>query len=161
MALADSYYFLELEPKVEGEAQTEGFEKMIHVTGFSTGLSLPVHWDTSNGDRTTGMPEVHGFTLSKRKDKASPDLKAALWQAKCYSKATIHLVRQDSKLQKNLEYMKFELDKVYITSIQGEDFETMSLSFNKMKWVYVPQQKGMGAAGNVPFTYDLEKNKAE
>jgi type VI secretion system secreted protein Hcp len=135
---ADMYLKL---PGIDGEATDKGHKNEIDIYSW--------HWGTSQsgGGGGSGKVSVHDISVTKLQDSASPKLAQAAVSGKTFGTVEITLEDRDSGTP--LEYIKYELKDVVISSYQtsggsGGDplpLESLSLNFTKIYFEYKEQDK--------------------
>ena len=153
MAVPDIYLKIDT---VDGEAQDKDHKNWIEVMSFSFGA-------TNAGSGGVGMgsgsskANVGDLHITKYVDKASPGLFQNCCIGKSFSTATLSVRKAGG--DSPVEYLKYDMDEVFITSVQtsGSDgggiaTESASLNFSKMKVTYT-EQNADGSAGNSTDKY--------
>ncbi len=161
--------FLKIEgPDVKGESRVEGHEDSIEILSFSWGVSNPGAIGTIGGGSGGGKVSVSDFKITKRTDKASPQLFRSAVVAEHWvgdeDHAPIRLVMvyspEDS--DESVEVFSIELDNSIISELRGEvvpaargddgdrPTESLSLSFGKIKMNFSDQDDGGNYLGLEP-----------
>ncbi len=145
--------FLKLEG-VEGESQDSKHKGWIDVYSFSLGLSNMGAGHTGGGSGA-GKADITDISLSKQVDKSSATLYKFCYQGKHIKKGSV--VFRKAGGENPVEYLKYDMDEVFITSIQTSDSsgggianESLSLNFSKIKMTY-KMQEDTGSEGAAPF----------
>lgn len=152
--------------KVEGETTDKTYKekKAFEIFSFSLGASNPVTIGSGTSGTGGGKVSISSFNLMKKSDAASP----ALFNACCDGShfTGVHVVLRKSG-GKQLEYLKYDFEEVFVESVQwsgstgGDDTptESLSLAFGKITINYQPQ-KADGTAEGSPKTanWDLRAN---
>lgn len=147
---------------VEGESNTEGYEKWFQITSFSFGVSIQASYGAGKEGGATGQPSISDLSITKIVDKSSPTLFKMCAAGDHFAKVELH-VRKAS-----LTYFKVELEPAIISSIQhggsgGGDLLYESISFNcqQIKTIYQGQaDKGAKGGGEIIGGYNIVKKKA-
>jgi type VI secretion system secreted protein Hcp len=122
---------------IDGEVTDKGHKNEIDVLSWSWGTAH------SGGGGGTGKASVSDITVSKMQDSASTGLAKAALSGKILKKVEIHFEDRDSDTP--LEYYRYELKNVFITSYQisggggGGDplpLESISMNFEEVTWEY-------------------------
>ena len=150
--------FLKLEG-IKGEATAAGHAEEIELLAWSFGLS-------NSGSGTgagagAGKASFSDLSFTAHLDASAPPLMQACATGKHFAKAQL-IQRKAGGTQ--LEYIKIELEEVFVTSVAGGGAEHPSvnytLSFSKIKFEYQPQDaKGAKKGGAIPGTFDLKAVK--
>jgi len=153
--------FLEL-TNVKGESTVKGFEEKMDIHSFSFGVS---NTGTAGygGGAGAGRANVSDLSLGKLVDKATPILYKFCFSGKHIDKATLTVRKAGG--DKPVEYLKYEMTEVFITSVQSSDSaggsiasESLSLNFNKLVMTYSGQDKSGAAKAESPVTLDIAEN---
>lgn len=157
--------FLEIDG-LKGESTSEQGKDQIEILSYSHGVAMPLTFGSSNTSRAHGRCTHQDFTVSKYLDLASPTLNAYCCGGNNIAKMTLHVFKADSETGKPVEFVKYTLENVIVTSVavggSGGDqpTETVTLNYTKVTWEYIQQKhpdKG-GAAGTASTSWDLSKN---
>lgn len=145
--------FLELEG-IDGELKDSQFKDKIDIFSFSIGASNAGkgHYGGGSG---AGKANISDMSIGKLVDKSSATLYKFCYQGKHIAKGTVHIRKAAG--EKPLEYLKYDMTEVFITSVNTSDSagggianELMSLNFSKIKMTY-EMQSDTGAKGASPF----------
>lgn len=157
--------FLQLEG-VDGESTRSGFEKQIEVQSIGFGAQNPTSMGPGAG-RGAGKASLQEIQVTKVADAASPLIFEALTKGKHFptAKITFHRAGGDEAV----DYLVWELEKVYISSYQisgssGMDerpVETIGLDFGKITITYTPQTETGAKGSPVVGTYDVLRVAAD
>jgi type VI secretion system secreted protein Hcp len=126
------------------------------------GVSQPASAVCSTGGRTIGRCYHQTIIVAKLADLASPLLMQACAMGKTYPRAKLEFFRADG--DKPLRYYEVELENVLIAEVaagagEGSPMnEFVALAFSKIKWRYIQQKVGGGAAGCTVGGWDLAAN---
>ena len=128
--------------KINGESQDSKHKDEIEVIAWSWGMQGK---PSLGGGNTSGKATVRELRITKRVDKASTALMAALRNNELITEATLTL----RKIGKNpLEYMQIKIEngRVMSLDVQAGDessspvlLERVAFSFNKINVEYTPQ----------------------
>jgi len=139
---------------INGEAQDEQHKNEIEVLAWSWGMQGRV---SLGGGAATGKATVRELRVTKRVDKASTALMAALRHNEPIKEATL-TIRKAGKSP--LEYLtiKIENGRVMSLDIEAGDtanrpdmFERVTFSFNKIAIQYTPQAADGSAQATSKF----------
>jgi len=149
---------------IKGESQDDKHKDEIDVLSWSWGVTQSGSMHTGGGGGS-GKASFKDIAITKYVDTASPSLIKACSTGD-HIKEALLVVRKAGKDQQ--EYLKYILTDCLISSVStggsgGEDrlTENISINFAKFKVEYRPQNKDGTLGGVLPFTYSIEKNKAE
>ena len=137
----DTYLKIE---EVPGEATAAGMEGTIAILSFSLGASNPATLGPTATGAGAGQVTMSDFNILKKTEKSSAGLFKACATGQHFPKAVVTM-RKAGTTQN--EFLKYEFEKVYVTSIQwagstgGDDSPTESVSFayGKVTVTYTPQ----------------------
>jgi len=152
--------------KVEGETTDTTYKakNAFEIYSFSLGASNPVTIGSGTVGSGGGKVSISSFNVMKKTDKAS----CALFKACCDGShfTAVHVVLRKAG-GKQLEYLKYDFEEVFVESVQwsgssgGDDTptESLSLAFGKVTVTYQPQ-KADGTADGSPKTsnWDMRAN---
>jgi type VI secretion system secreted protein Hcp len=134
---------------LKGESIDDKHKDEIEVLSWSWG----VH-QTGSGHHTggsgTGRVNVSDFTVHYLANLASPNLLLSCFNGKHFKEATLAIRKAGGKQQ--LEYLKYKLEQVFISSVQsgssGDEHasESITLNFEKITVEYTTQ-KADGSKG--------------
>jgi type VI secretion system secreted protein Hcp len=131
--------FLELEG-IDGESKDKQFKDKIDIYSFSLGLSNAAagHYGGGSG---AGKAQITDMSIGKLVDKSSATLYKFCYQGKHIKTGKVHIRKAAG--EKALEYLKYEMDEVFVTSVNTSDSagggianESISLNFSKIKMTY-------------------------
>ncbi|EKE73843.1 MULTISPECIES: Hcp family type VI secretion system effector [Oceanibaculum] len=154
LKIADKY-------AIKGECTLDKHTDEINILGYSTGVAMPLHFDSSGGGRATGRAQVQDITVSKYLDQATPKLNLACCLATELGKIYIYLIRTSG--DKPIEAMTYTLENAMVSSVSlnagGNELPVESVTFNftKITWSYQFETKEGDQKGKVETEYDLEK----
>jgi type VI secretion system secreted protein Hcp len=148
----------------DGESIASGHENEIELLGWNWGVTNQGSSGMGGGSGT-GKASFHDLSITKYVDKATATILGNC--AKGNHFATGVLVCRKVGGDSPLEYLKIEMDQVFVSGVQhggspGDELTVENVTFNfaKMKVVYTPQSASGSAAGNVPFNWDIRKNQS-
>lgn len=146
---------------IKGESQDDKHKDEIDVLSWSWGVSQSGTFHAGGGGGA-GKANVQDLSFTKFLDKASPVLSLMCCNGKEYPEALL-TVRKAG--EKPLEYLKFKMEKVMVTSVStggsgGEDrlTENVTLNFGKFSCEYVPQKPDGSGDAAVKMGWDIAKN---
>lgn len=155
--MAQQDYFLKIDG-IPGESQDSKHKDEIELASFSWGVThVPGH----TGHGGTGRAEFQDFHITRRVDKASPQLFLACASGKHIKEANLS-VRRAGKEQ--LEYLKIKLSDVLVTSLQeggsGGDslMESVSLAFTRFDVEYRPMRADGSLGDAIRAGWDLSRH---
>ena len=149
---------------LDGESKVDGHEGEIDI--------LSVSWGAANhssarfgGGSGTERGECSDLQVTKRIDKATPEIFKKVMSGKHFDKAT--LVMRKATGDDPVEYLKFEMEKVFITGWNpsggggGEHgLESLSMSFEKVKVTYTGQNSDGSPADPIEVGWDIVAHKS-
>jgi type VI secretion system Hcp family effector len=146
--------WLDFEGTIKGEATAPGHVEWIEIEGFSAGSLRSV--TRSGGTTTTGNATGSEIILTKRLDKASPELfKAAVTGSVPYPKATLDINNGAPALA------RIELENVLLAAQTthapsggaARPTESITLNFTKITYIYnLPDTSGIFTTYNFANT---------
>ena len=156
-------YFLDIEG-IKGEAEDFAHREEMELLSWRWGASYT--GQIASGSDQRGKTHIKDLVVTKYIDRASPTLLQRCCSGTESDKATL-TCRKAGMHGAPLEYLKIELRKVLITSIDGGvaapnelGTETITLNFGKVRYTYTPQSDtGLGLA-MVDFEWDIEMHRA-
>jgi type VI secretion system secreted protein Hcp len=141
--------------KIRGEAHDRsGHKDEIEVLGWSWGMQGK---PSLGGGGTSGKATVRELRITKRVDRASTALMAALRTNELIKEATLTLRKMGHR---PLEYLTIKIQEGRVTSFDLEAgdatnapalFERVSFSFSKISIQYTPQAEDGSAEGATSF----------
>jgi len=148
---------------VQGESTVKGFEGKIDVQSFSFGVSNTGTAGMGLG-AGAGRANVSDVSIGKLVDKATPTLYKFCFSGKHFDKGVLTVRKAGG--DKPVEYLKYEFNEVFITSIQTSDSagggiasESVTMNFTKLKMTYNVQEKTGGAGPSIDTTLDVGLNE--
>jgi len=153
---------------IDGDSTISGFEKQIEIVSFSHGVTQPVSSSGSGrGSLTVAQSDHHEFVLHTQMSNHSPKVMLHASNGQHLPKVELTLCRAAG--DKPIEYMKYELEDVVISSYHpagtgsGDDLpmESIGLTYGKMKMTYTASDTTGKAQGKMSASYDRRTGKAE
>lgn len=158
----DIYLFIE---GIKGESTDSAHAGWIEVSSAQCGVTQPTSTTiSSSGGHTAERCEHRTLSLSKLADLSSPVLMQMASMGKTLSKAKLEFMRADSSGTR-IKYYSVDLENVMIANMEqmisaGDILhDHIGLRFSKIKWSYIQQKIGGGAAGSSAGGWDLACNK--
>lgn len=152
-------FFLKLD-SIQGESVDEKHKDQIQLMSWSLGGSQ-VSSVAGTGGSGAGKADLSDLSVMKYMDKATPKLFKALIAGTHITSGTLSAVKSGAD---GKPFLKITFDELFITSLQHSasseiPTESVSFSYNKIKWDYSTQdEKGiLTSVGAV--TYELKANK--
>ena len=153
--------FLEM-PPLMGESNDRRNKDAIRVLSWSWGVSVPAG-PIGGGGGGAGKPSFQDLVFTKWIDSATVPLLAAVAQGIHFPEAILTVRRARGQ---SVDYLKFELENVLITSVQsGSDSvddrltEKVSLNFSRYCLEYQPiENRGAPAGSLTRNCYDIANN---
>jgi type VI secretion system secreted protein Hcp len=149
---------------IPGESKDKVHAKSIDVLAWSWGLSQSGTFH-SGGGGGSGKANFQDLSITKYVDKSSMTLMGQIASGKHIETATL-IVRKAGG-DAPLEYIKYDLKKVMVTSLStggsgGEDqlTENITLNFAEISANYMEQKETGGQAAVLPFTWNIAENTA-
>jgi type VI secretion system secreted protein Hcp len=151
---------------VTGESKLDGFEGQIDIDSFAWGVSNSAAAHTGGGASGGGIGNMSDLSLSKFTDAASPILANYCYSGDHIDTGTLHVF--ESGGQQNVEYIKFDMTEIYVTSINFSGHgasgqkpnESLTLAFSKVEYTYTVQSETGGKAAEPKVTIDAKKGKS-
>lgn len=159
-------FFLKLEgPDLEGESMDSQHTDEIGIDSWSWGMSQSGTMHVAKGGGA-GKVDVQDLSLSKKLDKASPNLMQHCCKGTQFETATL-VCRKASGDGGQLEYLTLVMKHVIITSVQGggsegddDLLESVTLNFGEYTSTYVPQDNDGSALPEVgPVGWNMQTNE--
>lgn len=159
-------FFLKLEgPDLEGESMDSQHTDEISIDSWSWGMNQSGTMHVAKGGGA-GKVDVQDISLSKKLDKASPNLMQHCCKGTQFETATL-VCRKASGDGGQLEYLTLVMKHVIITSVQGggsegddDLFENVTLNFGEYTTTYVPQDNDGSALPEVgPVGWNMQTNE--
>ena len=155
--------FIKFTNKIDGECTDEKHKKWIECLGFSHGIAQHASGSFSGGgSRVGGKVDMQDFSFTKRMDSSSPNLNKACCEGTHIDKVNVELCKNTGKKE---VMVKYEFEKVLVTSVQasgggdGVPIESVTFTFGKISWEYVPVDEKGKPGTAVKANHDLTTNK--
>lgn len=148
----------------DGESIASGHENEIELLGWNWGVTNQGS-SSMGGGSGTGKASFHDLSFTKFVDKATATILSNCAKGNHFATGvlTCRKVGGDTPL----EYLKIDMDQVFVSSVQhggspGDEMtvENVMLNFAKVDVTYTPQSAQGTSAGSVPFKWDIRKNQA-
>lgn len=160
--MAESHFFLKIDG-IDGSATSHKHVKWIELESWSWGASNAVSGHGTGG-HGAGKVHVQDLHFVMKINQASPKIMLACAGGDHIKEAKLACVKAGGA---QLEYLKFDLADVYITSYQTggsghSDIvptDQVSLSFAKIKVEYAEQDAKGGKGVQVKVGWDVPANK--
>ncbi len=138
---------------IQGESTHTGYRNWIEIHSFSSRIRQS-NKASQTGGRTGGRAIFSDIVITKRVDKASPDLFLHVANGK-------HIPKIEMEFKQNGQEYKIELENASIKSIKTEaedgkswPMEKISITYSQIKVEY----KANANATSIDRTWDLEQN---
>jgi type VI secretion system secreted protein Hcp len=150
---------------IDGEVETEGYEKWIECNSFQMSINRNVtSGGTGKSHREASAPNVSDIFITRAMDSASLGLtKAALGIPE--AKVKFDLTTTDNK-GKHSCYARVSLEGVMVSNLStsshgGNDrpTESLALNFTKVEWKFVEVGGKMSGSSKGTLGWDIEKSK--
>lgn len=148
---------------IDGEATHENHKKWLDVNSLQFGVGRAISTPSgSAANREASEPSVSNVTLSKLMDSASPKLFTESCTGAAGKKVEIHLVSTGSPGNTYVEYtLHNALISGYSVSTGGDrPSESVSISFTKLEYKFIPYDDKNKAGTPVSVSYDLATTKS-
>ncbi|TVR82127.1 MAG: type VI secretion system tube protein Hcp, partial [Rhodospirillales bacterium] len=116
---------------------------------------------SSAGSGTVEQANHADLSFTKYTDSASDDLLKMCWSGKQIGKGTLQFYRADGN-NNPVKYLEIVMEKIIVAAFSvgggmGDlPTETISLSYGKVQYNYIPQKEEDGTSGgNEPVTHNL------
>lgn len=161
----DMFLVLKGGGEAKGETKDDVYASKdgIDILAWSWGMSQSGTFHQGGGGGA-GKANFQDLSVTKFVDNASPTLMEMCANGDHFTSAHL-VVRKAGK--KPLEYIKFDMKKVMVTSVStggsgGEDrlTENISLNFEEVKWTYVKQKDDGSGEPDKDFKWNIGKNVA-
>jgi type VI secretion system secreted protein Hcp len=150
---------------IKGEAVGSGHKDEIDVLAWSWGMSNSGNAHVGGG-AGAGKVNVQDLSFTKYVDKSSKNLIASTCGGDHFKTATLTVQKAGGTKGGALEYIKIQLDTVFVTSVSaggsgGEDrlTENVTLNFAKFKYIYTPQESTGKPGTPLDTAWDIAKNE--
>jgi len=164
MAVQKADIFLKLDG-VEGEAHDDKHKNEIEIQSSSLGVSNTGTFAAAGGggSKHATFQDVH---FTKYVDKSSPKLLLACATGQHIKKAEITF-RKAGQKEGQVEYLKYTLSDVLVSSFQESDhsggdlaLDQFSLNYAKIEVDYKEQKADGSLGGSIKAGYDLKAAKS-
>jgi len=160
------HVFLQFEPKIKGESETEGYKEQIELSRWNFGVANGVYFDSSK-KLQSGTVGVDPITVTKRNDSSTPALMKLVADGKSGKgiKATLSVcISKDGGVK---PIITIAMENTIVTSLtmtgygEGVLEDSVTLAFTKITYQY-ENLDAKGTSKTKPkFEYDLEKQVAK
>ncbi len=148
---------------IEGESIDEKHKRWFETLAFKMGVKQIISPTVSSvGGASAERVDFEDFSFAKELDISSPRLALACAAGTHIDSVTVELCRAGGE---KLKFMEYRMSNCIISDIatgggRGEfPAEVVHINFGKIEWIYVQQRRnGGGAAGQIAFGWDLERN---
>ena len=148
---------------IKGESTDDKHKDEIDVLSWSWGLeqSGAIHPGPGGGGGA-GKVSVHGLSITKRTDAATPKLMLTCANGRRIKEALL-TVRKPGGNQ--LEFVRIKMNDVLVSSVSdsvsGDDSitENVALNFSKVEVDYVRQKPDGSTGETIQFKWDFSANK--
>jgi type VI secretion system secreted protein Hcp len=143
---------------IPGESKRSGHENEIVVSSFSWS-TVRSAFRNSGGQRESGLPEVQALQMSKDYDASSPYLALACIKAKNLGEVVLAL-RKDAG-DEYTDYLTITMTNVLVEAYGtsggsgGNPMDTLTLSFDSIKMVYIQDADDLTEGGEHEIEYDI------
>jgi type VI secretion system secreted protein Hcp len=148
---------------IDGEATQENHKKWMDVGSIQWGVGRAISTPSgSTANRESSEPSVSEVTFSKMMDSSSPKLFTESCTGSAGKKVQIHLVTTGSPGNTYVEYTLTDaLISSYSMSSGGDrPSESISLSFTKIEFKFIPYDNNNKAGTPTTVSYDLATTKS-
>lgn len=158
MAKADMFIKFE---GIDGESAVKGFEKHIQIDSFSWGVSnsSSMHQGGGGGVGKAQFQDIH---FTKYADQATGPLMEYCANGKHIPTAKITCRKADGS-GNPMQYYVIEFEKAFVTSVQNSGasaaqlMESVSFSFEKIKFHYQPQNSDGTPGSTVDYEFNVRE----
>ncbi len=159
-------FFLDLQGAgIQGESVTKGFENQIQLLSFSWGGSQ-VSSVAGTGGSGAGKVDLADLSVMKHLDSASPLIYKNLAAGTHLQTATLSASKAGAGGTSggSVAFLKITLGELFVTSMQLSGSselptESVSFSYNTIKYEYSKQDDQGNLASTGAITYDLKTNQ--
>jgi type VI secretion system secreted protein Hcp len=148
---------------IDGEATHETHKKWLDAGSLQFGVGRSISTPAgSTANREASEPMVSEVTISKLMDSASPKLFTESCTGAVGKKVQIHLVSTGSPGNTYIEYtLTNALISSYSVSSGGDrPSESVSISFTKLEYKFIPYDDKNKAGTPISVSYDLSTTKS-
>ena len=148
---------------VDGEATHETHKKWLDVSSIQWGVGRAISTPAgSTANREASEPSVSEVTITKLMDSSSPKMFVEACTGNAGKKVDIHLVSTGSPGNTYVEYkLTNGLVSAYSMSSGGDrPSESISISFTKLEYKFIPYDDKNKAGTPIAVSYDLSTTKS-
>ncbi|MBP2298719.1 Hcp family type VI secretion system effector [Azospirillum picis] len=148
---------------IDGEATHETHKKWLDVGSLQWGVGRAISTPSgSTANREASEPSVSEVTITKLMDSSSPKFFVESCTGAVSKKVQIHLVTTGSPGNTYAEYtLTNALVSAYSMSSGGDrPSESISISFTKMEYKFIPYDDKNKAGTPISVSYDLSTTKS-
>ncbi|CBS86350.1 Hcp family type VI secretion system effector [Azospirillum lipoferum] len=148
---------------IDGEATHETHKKWLDVSSLQWGVGRAISTPSgSTANREASEPSVSEVTITKQMDSSSPKFFVESCTGAIGKKVQIHLVTTGSPGNTYAEYtLTNALVSAYSMSSGGDrPSESISISFTKMEYKFIPYDDKNKAGTPISVSYDLSTTKS-
>lgn len=148
---------------IDGEATHETHKKWLDVSSLQWGVGRAISTPSgSTANREASEPSVSEVTITKLMDSSSPKFFVESCTGAVRKKVQIHLVTTGSPGNTYAEYtLTNALVSAYSMSSGGDrPSESISISFTKMEYKFIPYDDKNKAGTPISVSYDLSTTKS-
>lgn len=148
---------------IDGEATHETHKKWLDVGSLQWGVGRAISTPSgSTANREASEPSVSEVTISKMMDASSPKFFVESVTGAVGKKVEIHLVTTGSPGVTYAEYVLTDaLVSAYSMSSGGDrPSESISISFTKMEYKFIPYDNKNKAGTPISVSYDISTTKS-
>ena len=147
---------------IKGESTDDKHKDEIDVLSWNWGLEQSGAIHPGPGGGGAGKVSVHGLSITKRTDAATPKLMLACANGRHIKQASLTVRKPGAS---HLEFVRIKMDDVLVSSVSnsvsGDDSitEDVALNFSKVEVDYVRQKPDGSPGETVQFKWDFSANK--
>lgn len=148
---------------IDGEATHETHKKWLDVGSLQWGVGRAISTPSgSTANREASEPSVSEVTITKMMDASSPKFFVESVTGAVGKKVEIHLVTTGSPGVTYAEYVLTDaLVSAYSMSSGGDrPSESISISFTKMEYKFIPYDNKNKAGTPISVSYDISTTKS-
>lgn len=148
---------------IDGEATHETHKKWLDVGSLQWGIGRAISTPSgSTANREASEPSVSEVTITKMMDASSPKFFVESVTGAVGKKVEIHLVTTGSPGVTYAEYILTDaLVSAYSMSSGGDrPSESISISFTKMEYKFIPYDNKNKAGTPISVSYDISTTKS-
>lgn len=148
---------------VDGSSDDDKHKGWIPVSGYSSGVEMPMNDLNTGGHGASGRVNADSFTFTKLVDRSTPKLYEMCCDGQTISKVEVHHCRKMKG--DNVPYWVYEMKDAIIASVKtsasGDELASEEVAINcaQIEWALTPTDvKGM-KGGAIKAGFDFVKNK--